>query len=84
MARKDQITNKKALVGNNRSHALNQTKRVWNLNLQKVTIYNERNEIVTIKASARTIKALKRNNKIVKYDYTSPKQVFGSSKSNSK
>lgn len=38
MARKDDITGKGPLSGNNRSHALNATKRKFNLNLQKVVV----------------------------------------------
>ena len=38
MSRKDDLTGKKALVGNYRSHAMNATKRKFNLNLKTVTL----------------------------------------------
>ncbi|MEF9985180.1 MAG: 50S ribosomal protein L28 [Malacoplasma sp.] len=65
MARRDEITNKGPLSGNTRSHALNHSKRKWNLNLQKVKMYDENHNIVKVKVSARTLKGLKKHNKIV-------------------
>lgn len=38
MAKECVITGRKARSGNNRSHALNKTKRTWGANLQKVRI----------------------------------------------
>ena len=38
MPGRDRLTGQKALSGNKRSHALNATKRTFDLNLQKVTI----------------------------------------------
>ncbi|WP_096199319.1 50S ribosomal protein L28 [Bacillus sp. FJAT-45350] len=38
MARKCVITGRKARTGNQRSHALNKTKRRWGANVQKVRI----------------------------------------------
>ena len=38
MARKCVITGKKTTAGNNRSHAMNASKRTWGANLQKVRI----------------------------------------------
>ena len=38
MAKVCVITGRKAKSGNNRSHALNKTKRTWGANLQKVRI----------------------------------------------
>ena len=52
MARQDQMTLKKAMSGNYRSHALNSTRRKFNLNLQKVTIL-ENNKKVTYLVSAK-------------------------------
>lgn len=63
MAKKDELTNKKALVGNSRSHALNATKRKWNLNLHKTKITNDKGQIQTIKVSARTLKTLRKQGK---------------------
>ena len=38
MAKECVITGRKARSGNNRSHAMNKTKRSWGANLQKVRI----------------------------------------------
>ncbi|ACB61369.1 MULTISPECIES: 50S ribosomal protein L28 [Exiguobacterium] len=38
MARKCYVTGKSPKSGNNRSHALNKTKRTWGINVQKVRI----------------------------------------------
>lgn len=65
MARRDVITNKGPLSGNTRSHALNHSKRKWNLNLQNVKIYDDNGNIIKVKVSARTLKTLKKHNKIV-------------------
>ena len=64
MSRKDQITGKKALVGNLRSHALNSTKRKFNLNLQKVTIVKNGQKKV-FKVTAKTAKTIKKQGKII-------------------
>lgn len=55
MSRVCAITGKGALSGNKRSHALNATRRKWNVNLQKVTI-NGKTEYV----SARALRTLKK------------------------
>lgn len=65
MARRDEITNKGPLSGNTRSHALNHSKRKWNLNLQNIKIYDDNGNIVKVKVSTRTLKSLKKHNKIV-------------------
>ncbi|WP_342268717.1 50S ribosomal protein L28 [Spiroplasma endosymbiont of Aspidapion aeneum] len=64
MARKDDLTGKGPLSGNSRSHALNANKRKWNLNLQKVTIINENGTPERIKVSAKTLRTLRKNEKI--------------------
>ncbi|GEL75920.1 50S ribosomal protein L28 [Tenuibacillus multivorans] len=38
MARKCHVTGRKTATGNNRSHALNATKRKWKSNVQKVRV----------------------------------------------
>ncbi len=38
MAKVCHVTGRKAVTGNNRSHAMNANKRRWNANLQKVRI----------------------------------------------
>ncbi|MDR3163916.1 MAG: 50S ribosomal protein L28 [Mycoplasmataceae bacterium] len=64
MSRKDQITGKKPLSGNKRSHALNHVRRVWNVNLQTVRIKTGKNSSKKIRVAASTIKTLKKQNKI--------------------
>ncbi len=64
MARKDQITGKKALRGNLRSRALNSTKRKFNLNLQKLTIV-ENGQKKVLKVTAKTAKTIKKQGKII-------------------
>jgi large subunit ribosomal protein L28 len=41
MSRQCQITGKKRMVGNNRSHAENKTKRTFEVNVHETTIYSE-------------------------------------------
>lgn len=60
MARRDQLTNKGPLSGNTRSHAMNHSRRVWNVNLQKVRIQTSDGQTETIKVSARTLKTLRK------------------------
>ncbi|GAA5414751.1 50S ribosomal protein L28 [Ureaplasma ceti] len=64
MSRKDQLTGKGPLVGNKRSHAMNHSRRVWNVNLQKVTVKTADGQVATVKVSARTLKTLKKNNQL--------------------
>ena len=53
------VTNKKPLFGNKRSHALNATRRKWNVNLQKATIMvNGKPQKVYV--SARALRTLKK------------------------
>ncbi|NQZ66033.1 MAG: 50S ribosomal protein L28 [Mycoplasmatales bacterium] len=63
MARKDDITGKRAMSGNYRSHALNSTKRKFNLNLQKVTVIEDGKK-KTLKVSAKTAKTLKKQGRV--------------------
>lgn len=53
MAKK--VTKRKGLSGNNRSHALNATKKVQNVNLQKVKLNGK-----TVRISARELRTLKK------------------------
>ncbi len=62
MSRVCELTGKKAMVGNNVSHALNRTKRRFNVNLTKKRFYiPEEDKWVTLKVS---MSALKTINKI--------------------
>lgn len=63
MARQDELTGKRALKGNYRSHAMNATNRHFGLNLQKVTI-KEGNKTKTVKVTAKTARTLKKQGKI--------------------
>lgn len=71
MGRRDDITGKKALFGNKRSHSMQSSRRRWNLNLQKVKIWGNNGEIIQVNVSARTLKMLKKHNKIVRINYNS-------------
>ncbi len=63
MSRKDALTGRGPMSGNNRSKALNKTKRKWNVNLQPVTIeINGKKQRVML--SAKTIKTLKNKGKL--------------------
>ncbi len=59
MSRKDQITGKGPMSGNNRSKALNATKRKWNVNLQTVTIMVD-GKPKKVRLSASTIRTMKK------------------------
>lgn len=63
MARQDEITGKRAMSGNYRSHALNTTKRKFNLNLQKVVIIED-GQKKKVKVSAKTAKTLKKQGRV--------------------
>ncbi|CVH77199.1 50S ribosomal protein L28 [Clostridiales bacterium CHKCI006] len=60
MSRKCAITGKGALTGNRRSHALNATKRKWNVNLQKVTLMVD-GKPTKVRISARALKTLRKS-----------------------
>lgn len=63
MTRKDNITGKGQMSGNNRSKAMNATKRKWNVNLQKVTIMVD-GKPKQVRLSASTIRTLKNKGQI--------------------
>ena len=65
MSRVCAITGKKPLSGNKRSHALNATRRKWNVNLQRATIMvNGKPQRVYV--SARALKTLKKAAQLIK------------------
>lgn len=64
MSRKDDLTNKGPLAGNTRSHAMNHSRRVWNVNLQTVEIQDGPGKTKKVKVSARTLKTLKKHKKL--------------------
>ena len=61
MSRVCELTGKKAMVGNNVSHALNRTKRKFNANLMTKRFYiPEEDKWVTLKVSASALKKINR------------------------
>ena len=58
MARVCEITGKRPMSGNNRSHSLRATRRKWGVNLQKVTVMVD-GKPVNMRVSARALKTLK-------------------------
>ena len=57
MSRICELTGKKAMVGNNVSHALNRTKRKFNANLMTKRFYiTEEDKWITLKVSAAALK----------------------------
>ena len=60
MSRKSQLTGKGPLTGNNRSHALNATRRRWNVNLQKATIMVN-GKPTKVRLTARELRTLRKS-----------------------
>jgi large subunit ribosomal protein L28 len=59
MSRICELTGKKAMVGNNVSHAMNKTKRKFHANLLKKRFYiPEEDKWVTLKVSAAALKTI--------------------------
>ena len=58
MSRVCEISGKKALSGNNRSHSLRATRRKWNVNLQNTTIMVD-GKPKKVRVSARALRTLK-------------------------
>lgn len=58
MARVCEITGKRPMSGNNRSHSLHSTRRKWNVNLQNVTMMID-GKPTKVRVSARALKTLK-------------------------
>ena len=57
MSRVCELTGKKAMVGNNVSHALNRTKRKFDVNLMKKRFFlPEEDKWITLKVSASALK----------------------------
>ena len=57
MSRICELTGKKAMVGNNVSHAMNKTKRKFNVNLMTKRFYiPEEDKRITLKVSASALK----------------------------
>lgn len=63
MSKVCEISGKRALSGNNRSHSLRATRRKWNVNLQNVTIMVD-GKPKKVRISARALKTLKAQAKV--------------------
>jgi large subunit ribosomal protein L28 len=63
MSRKDAVTGRGPMSGNNRSKALNITKRKWNLNLQPVTVIIDGKK-QKIMMSTKTIRTMKKKGQL--------------------
>lgn len=62
MSRVCELTGKRAMVGNNVSHAMNKTKRKFSVNLFKKRFYiAEEDRWVTLKVSASALKTINKN-----------------------
>ncbi|MBU2526902.1 MAG: 50S ribosomal protein L28 [Flavobacteriaceae bacterium] len=62
MSRVCQLTGKKAMTGNNVSHAMNKTKRKFDVNLIKKRFYiPEEDRWVTLKVTTSTLKTINKN-----------------------
>jgi len=62
MSRVCELTGKKAMVGNNVSHAMNKTKRKFNANLIKKRFYiPDEDRWVTLKVSTAALKNINKN-----------------------
>lgn len=59
MSRKSDLSGKGPMSGNTRSHALNHTRRKWNVNLQKATIMVN-GEPKKVKLTARELRTLRK------------------------
>lgn len=59
MARKCEVSGKGPMSGNSRSHALNATKRKWNVNLQKATILVD-GKPTKVRISAKELRTLRK------------------------
>ena len=62
MSRVCELTGKRAMVGNNVSHAMNKTKRKFSVNLVKKRFYiAEEDKWVTLKISCAVLKTINKN-----------------------
>lgn len=62
MSRVCELTGKRAMVGNNVSHAMNKTKRKFQVNLLKKRFYiPEEDKWITLRISAAALKTINKN-----------------------
>ena len=62
MSRVCQVSGKKPMSGNRRSHSLRATRRKWNVNLQKVTLMVD-GKPTKVRISTRALRTLKAQSK---------------------
>lgn len=63
MSRTCILTNKGPVSGNRRSHSLRATRRRWNVNLQKVTLYIDGHK-VPVRISAKGLRSYRKANRV--------------------
>ena len=63
MARRCAITGKRAMVGNNVSHANNKTKKKFQVNLRSVRVQLQDGTTKRIKVAASTLRTMKKQSK---------------------
>lgn len=51
------VTGKKFMSGNQRSHSMHATRKLWKANLQKVRIVDENGQVKRVYVSARALKS---------------------------
>ena len=80
MSRVCVLTGKRAMVGNNVSHAMNKTKRKFSVNLIKKRFYiQEEDRWITLRVAASTIKTINKNGiAAVLKKWPAPDQEFSS------
>ncbi|MFN3908998.1 MAG: 50S ribosomal protein L28 [Flavobacterium sp.] len=62
MSRVCQLTGKRAMVGNNVSHAMNKTKRKFSVNLHRKRFFlPEENKWITLRVAASTMRTINKN-----------------------
>ena len=64
MSRRDQLTNRGQMTGNSRSFAMNHSRRTWKVNLQPANIKTGKSTSTRVMVSTKTLKTLKRDNKL--------------------
>ena len=77
MSRVCELTGKKAMVGNNVSHALNRTKRKFNANLMTKRFYiPEEDKWVRLKISASALKNINQKGYFCSYQERESERIF--------
>ena len=64
MSRRDQVTNRGQMTGNSRTFAMHTSSRTLKVNLQPANIKTGKNTSTRVMVSTKTLKTLKRDNKL--------------------